>query len=199
MTDTQTTILGQTKEAAPKKRMRRPKKPAIIVSILFVVIAAGAVGFGIWHEQPSFCNAICHSPMDTYYESYDEGTGMARIHKEAHVTCLDCHETSFGQQLSEAWTWVIGDFSEPLDMMNYDDSTCLTCHISEEFQAAKTDLIEFNPHADAHQALACTDCHKSHNEQVNYCSNCHDNGGQRMITWPLEGHQIPEAEEKEAS
>ena len=34
--------------------------------IIVVVLGAAGVGFWTWHETPSFCGAICHSPMDSY-------------------------------------------------------------------------------------------------------------------------------------
>lgn len=79
-------------------------------------------------------------------------------------------------------------------MTDYDNETCLKCHISEEHVAAKTDLLSKNPHTDAHQKLLCTDCHKSHRKQVDYCASCHDNGGQRMIAFPFQGHGEAAAE-----
>ena len=176
------------KPSRPKKR-RRGKVAAAVVAVAAVVLVAAAVGFAAWHEQPSFCNAICHSPMDAYVEGYYEGNGMARVHAEAGVACLDCHETSLNQQIGEGMAWLAGDFRDKPDMMtDYDNETCLDCHVSEEHVAAKTDLLDKNPHADAHQKLQCTDCHKSHRDQVDYCATCHDNGGQRMIEFPSTGH-----------
>ena len=35
----------------------------------------------------------------------------------------------------------------------------------------------------------CLQCHISHGEQVDYCSSCHENGGQRMIEDPVEAGQ----------
>lgn len=176
------------KKRKPRKKMNK-KKVGIICGVVAAVLIVAGIGFSQWHQQPSFCAAICHSPMDKYYESYMEGDGMARIHKEANVTCLDCHEANLSTQISEGAKWVTGNYTDPLRKMDYDSEQCLTCHISEEFQAAKTDLIEKNPHADAHQSIPCTDCHSSHKDQTDYCSSCHDSGGQRMITFPLEGHE----------
>lgn len=42
---------------------RRAKASIVIGVVAAVIIAAGA-GFAVWHDQPSFCNAICHTPMD---------------------------------------------------------------------------------------------------------------------------------------
>ena len=46
---------------APKKR---PKRGWIVAGAVAAVIVVAGAGFWVWHEQPSFCNAICHSPMD---------------------------------------------------------------------------------------------------------------------------------------
>ena len=173
-------------EAAPKKRRKRWP---IVLGVVAVVLVACGIGFGIWHEQPTFCNAICHSPMDKYVESYSGGKGMDRVHAEAGVVCLDCHEAKLGEQIHEAITWIKGDFRKNLDMLKYDSAGCLECHDKDAVKAATAELvaqgtITRDPHADIHQVLACTDCHRSHRAQVDYCTTCHDNGGQVMIAWP---------------
>ena len=48
--------------------------------VAVVLIAAGA-GFWVWHEQPSFCNAICHTPMDQYNATYDQEPNTAGVDK----------------------------------------------------------------------------------------------------------------------
>ena len=58
-------------QAAPKKK---GKKLPIILGVVAVVIVAAGAGFFVWHEQPTFCNAICHTPMDAYVETYVDGT-----------------------------------------------------------------------------------------------------------------------------
>lgn len=171
------------------KKKKSKKKIGVLVGAVVLVLAIAGIGGAIWHEQPSFCNAICHSPMDAYVEGYYEGDDLARIHMEAEISCLDCHESTLAQQVSEGVAWVTGNFKTKPDMMvDFDNGQCLKCHISEEFQAAKTDFLKINPHSDAHQVLKCTDCHKSHRDQVDYCSTCHSSEGHRMIGWPLEGH-----------
>lgn len=47
-----------------------------------IIVVAGA-GFWVWHEQPSFCNAVCHSTMDHYVETYDDGN--PQLGAKAHV------------------------------------------------------------------------------------------------------------------
>ena len=116
------------KVVMPKKKKR---KWPIVVGVVVVVLAAAGVGFWTWHEQPSFCNAICHTPMDPYNQtfSYDSGSAgvdkwgntvsdagamMSVLHKEQGVECLDCHVPVLGEQVTEAMNWVTGDYTYPL-------------------------------------------------------------------------------------
>ena len=36
----------------------------IVGVVVAVVLVCAGGGFYVWHNQPSFCNAICHEPMD---------------------------------------------------------------------------------------------------------------------------------------
>ena len=55
-------------ESKPSGKRRGRRWPIVVGVIAAVVVAAGA-GFWVWHEQPSFCNAVCHDPMDVYVEA----------------------------------------------------------------------------------------------------------------------------------
>ncbi|MEG0621206.1 MAG: salivary glue protein Sgs-3, partial [Raoultibacter sp.] len=46
-------------EAAAKKK---GKKWPIVVGVVVAVLVVAGIGGFIWHEQPSFCSAICHTP-----------------------------------------------------------------------------------------------------------------------------------------
>ncbi len=112
--------------AAPKKKKRR-KWPIILGVVVVVLIAAGA-GFWVWHEQPSFCNAICHTPMDPYLPTYEATPGeaavdkwgnevtdasamMAALHRaEDGDTCMSCHVPVLSEQIGEAMGWVSGNY-----------------------------------------------------------------------------------------
>ena len=65
---------------APKKPRRRGW---IVAGVVAAVIVVAGAGFWVWHEQPSFCNAICHSPMDYYVETHDDGNPQLGV--TAHV------------------------------------------------------------------------------------------------------------------
>ena len=76
-------------ESKPSGKRRGRRWPIVVGVIAAVVVAAGA-GFWVWHEQPSFCNAVCHDPMDVYVDGYfNDATLMANAHERADVTCLE--------------------------------------------------------------------------------------------------------------
>ena len=111
-------------EAAPAPK-RKKKKLAIVGGVVAVVVVLG-VGLWVWHEQPSFCNAICHAPMDAYGATYldgdvdkygnelDETEALAMMsfnHKvNADARCMSCHLPVLSQQIGEAGEWVTGGY-----------------------------------------------------------------------------------------
>lgn len=117
---------SETKEASAKKPAS--KKP-IVIGVIVVVLIAAAAGFWVWHEQPSFCNAICHTPMDAINATYDQEPGAAGIDKygnavantngmlavshqdgDLNVTCLECHVPQISEQIGEGISWVGGNY-----------------------------------------------------------------------------------------
>ena len=54
--------------SAPKRRGRRA---AVAIGVVAAVLIAAGAGFAVWHEQPGFCGAICHTPMDGYLATYE--------------------------------------------------------------------------------------------------------------------------------
>lgn len=113
------------KSAPPRRRAR--KIPIALGTLAVILVAAGA-GFWVWHEQPSFCNAICHTPMDPYLPTYeaepggeavdkwgneveDAGAMLAASHRaSAKATCLDCHVPTLSEQVTEGVAWVTGGY-----------------------------------------------------------------------------------------
>ncbi|MCI8367898.1 MAG: cytochrome c3 family protein [Eggerthellaceae bacterium] len=109
--------------ASPK----RPRKKALVAAVVVVAIAAVGAGLFAWHEQPSFCSAICHTPMDAYGKTYLDGTQdefgnsltaeesnsmLAYAHSQymGGITCLDCHVPTLDEQVSEGLAWVAGNY-----------------------------------------------------------------------------------------
>ena len=175
-------------EVKPK---RSRKKLGIVLGVAAAVVAAAGAGFFVWHEQPSFCNAICHSPMDPYVEDYyDEGTDkLVGMHAKAGAACLDCHEPTLSQQVGEGLAWAAGDFSDPPESRSDTIGTreiCFKCHddgdpktgVDWEDIVASTEAYGgeklVNPHA-SHlgNSIDCGDCHSVHGAQTIMCNECH--------------------------
>ena len=143
----------------PVAKKKRRKWPVVAGVVAVVLVAAGA-GFWVWHESPAFCNAICHSPMDPYVESYESGDEslMVTAHAREGYTCLQCHE-------------------DPLPKMEYDETFCLNeaCHdMDRAGLEALTDGLAFNPHQNRHGDIACGTCHSAHGPSDLYCGQCHE-------------------------
>lgn len=120
-------------ETAPQHSKHRPRKkwPITLGVIVGILVVAGA-GLFIWHEQPSFCGAICHTPMNEYVETYNAQPGKPGVDKLGFTvedansmlvvshkvtsgsTCLDCHVPTMQEQISEAVHWVSGNYYDPL-------------------------------------------------------------------------------------
>lgn len=189
-----------TEEAAPKKK---GKKWPIVVGVVVVVLIAAGAGFWVWHEQPSFCNAICHTPMDPYLPTYEAEPGqaavdkwgnevenasgmLAAVHRTQGDTCMSCHVPSIGEQVSEGINWVSGNYVNPLEERDLEqlveargvesDEFCLneSCHnLTREDLQKATADMEFNPHVAQHGEIECSECHKAHRASVMYCTQCH--------------------------
>lgn len=113
---------------APRKKGLK-KKIGIVAGVLCVVMIVAGVGFTVWHEQPGFCNAICHTPMDGYLPTYEatpnepgidkwgnevknSSAMLAPVHRAMNDTsCLGCHEPTLSEQVSEGMKWLTGDYS----------------------------------------------------------------------------------------
>jgi hypothetical protein len=78
------------------------------------------------------------------------------------------------------------DKSGNLQPVKFTDAMCTKCHISDQHVATLTDFLARNPHDSHNLELPCNTCHVSHGAQIDYCAQCHDNGGQRMIGQPIQ-------------
>lgn len=174
--------------AAAKGKGRR--RWPIVVGVVAVVLVCAGIGFNAWHNQPSFCNAICHTPMDYYVDGYYAGaeTGRASLaaaHEDAGVTCLQCHEATLEAQVNEGAAWISGAYSVNADgslqaqLITADKKQCTGagCHEWQDVVAATENWggqAGVNPHA-SHQgeAIDCSNCHSVHGESNMYCNACH--------------------------
>ncbi len=122
------------KEINLEPNKKKKKWPVVLGVILGVLVIAGA-GMWVWHEQPSFCNAFCHTPMDPFLATYDQESGqpgtdkwgnevsdahamLVVSHKDANVQCLNCHVPSLAQQMGEVVEEVTGNYYFPLEERN---------------------------------------------------------------------------------
>lgn len=114
-------------ESANKPTSRKkPRKLPIVIGTAAVVVAVAGAGFWTWHEQPSFCGAIGHTPMDAYLTTYETGAVdkygnqvddegktamMSYLHKNvADATCLSCHTPVLTEQVTEGANWLTGNY-----------------------------------------------------------------------------------------
>lgn len=178
-------MTGEDKHNASKKSFTW-ERLAIVIILLINIIAV--VFLAITHQvrtNPNLCGT-CHA-IKPYVDSYLNSNHMDNIHYQANVGCKDCHTSSdYAYQLGVVWRYLQGDGDKFLSRRTYDQKMCTRCHISMAYHADRTDFLVSNPHASHWPDLVCDDCHLAHDEQIDYCGNCHENGGQRMTGQPVE-------------
>ncbi len=125
----------QNADVGSEKSKRKPiyqNKRFQIVAGVVVIIAIFGGAFWTWHEQPSFCNAICHTPMDPYVEMFNQqpntegfdkwgnsventssmlavAHGASKNEGGAGANCLSCHVPTISQQMTEASEFMTGN------------------------------------------------------------------------------------------
>jgi len=144
--DNEATDDGQEPVVSKKKSSKR----IVVIGAILVILAGAGVGGWIWHEQPSFCNAFCHTPMDEYYETYlatsgssatdkygnevsDASSMLAVTHREAGEGCLDCHVPTIGEMVGEGLAWIPGNYYYPLSERDLTDLTSARKLDEDEF------------------------------------------------------------------
>ncbi len=177
---------GATSATSKRKRKKWP----IVVGVIAAVLVVAGIGLFVWHEQPSFCSAICHTPMDPHGATYDQVVGQPGVdkwgntvedagdllvvkHKEyAGATCMSCHTPVMSEQVSEGLTWVTGNYTYPLEERSLTDLNGYNQHETEEgfclnencHNMTREDLIE------ATSGLT-RNVHEGHATWA--CSDCH--------------------------
>jgi nitrate/TMAO reductase-like tetraheme cytochrome c subunit len=180
--------------AVPVQKSRRPNwgKIGIITSIVLIAgIAFSLAGMVVINQSdtnPNFC-ATCHI-MQTNVTSYLTSVNLDHVHEQAGVECKECHNYPLSAEISSGIKFVTGNYAKDengnVKARKYGDELCTKCHISLDHVATLTDFLFRNPHASHFPDLACSTCHVAHGTQIDYCSTCHSNGGQRMIGEPIE-------------
>lgn len=124
---------------SPKKRDARRRKRFVTLGVVAAVVIVAGAGFWVWHEQPSFCNAICHAPQDPHSQTYfaesgqsaldkwgnyveDAGDMLVVAHREkGDLGCMDCHVPTISEQVAEGMNWVGGNYNYPLNERSMTD------------------------------------------------------------------------------
>jgi nitrate/TMAO reductase-like tetraheme cytochrome c subunit len=168
------------------KKSRKQNLTIAGMAALFLIIAGLAFsGYAIHQSNTNaeFC-ASCHI-MERNVTSYLSSNHLDNIHAQANVACKECHDYPLSAEISSGIKYVLGDYSVDADgelqAVQYSNDICLKCHINYSHLAESTDFLAKNPHDSHNGQIACKTCHVSHGEQIDYCSDCHDNGGQRMV------------------
>jgi hypothetical protein len=166
----------------PAKKTRNWPRVSLFAGAAVVVIAVIALAGGIVLHQsntnPQFCG-LCHV-MQSHVDSYMSGHTLDSVHAKAGVQCKDCHDYGIPAEIVSGVKFITGNYDKTMPRRKFSDEMCTKCHISLGYVAVKTDFLVRNPHLSHWPDLKCTTCHISHGEQVDYCSQCHENGGQRM-------------------
>ena len=184
--------------AAPKKSSAK-KRVGIVCGVIAVIVAIAGFGMWTWHDDPSFCGTVCHTPMASYLETYDQKPNTEGVDKYGNPVsntsamlavqhgamgfdCRTCHKATLGQQISEGTAWLAGNYTYPLDERSVaelgeptgmgSDEMCLneSCH-----NMTRDDL--YNLTADEENLY---NPHWSHHETLD-CGTCHKAHGQSVL------------------
>jgi len=125
-------MADNTMETGPVKKQRKGRAALLAAVIVVVLVFGGAVAvYATQHDNPAFCNAVCHTPMDPYVASYQTGASVnsdqaadapllsVTVHKQAvegsEIKCLSCHNDGLDAQISEGMSWISGSYTYPLE------------------------------------------------------------------------------------
>lgn len=179
---------NQDRNRQPRTRRNRWLLFSIVVNVIIIVGVVGVAGASaVIHQSdtnPEFC-ASCHI-MQPNVDSYLTSNHLDNVHAEAGVQCKECH-SDYGvpEEIVSGLNFVTGNYTVNSEghilKRDFDDDICTQCHGDMDSVARSTDFLFYNPHASGMGDFTCDTCHVSHGEQIDYCSECHENGGQRMI------------------
>ena len=72
----------QTAKPAPKKAMTRGR---IVAAVVVAVVILAGCGMFAWHNSPSFCGTVCHTPMSKYVADFEAGPVDGVLHEHFQV------------------------------------------------------------------------------------------------------------------
>ncbi|MDR2382133.1 MAG: cytochrome c3 family protein [Bifidobacteriaceae bacterium] len=201
-----------TQSRKPKKKSGKGRIVLITLGVVIVLMVGGGGGvYATQHSNPSFCNAICHTPMDPYVKSYKEGTSTnplqvdlaaplsVRVHMDSDqdIACITCHDDGIGEQLREGKAWITGDYVSPLEPK--------TLTVGEPKVEGQMNGVTFCLREGCHVGVETLDelkevlsdrkrnPHDSHNGTLN-CTECHRTHEQSVL-WCSQCHadaEVPE-------
>ena len=194
-----TEIQNESAEQSPAPKKSIKKRVGITVGVVAVVLIVAIAGMWSWHEKPSFCGTVCHTPMASYLETYEQpvnsegvdkygnpvsntSTMLAAYHGAMRFDCLDCHKPTLNQQVSEGIAWITGDYQYPLEERSVaelgepsgmgSDEMCLneSCH-----NLTRDDLYNLTASENS-----IYNPHWAHHETLD-CGTCHKAHGQSVM------------------
>lgn len=189
----ETSAAASAPETPKKKRDWKGKRLPIVIAAVVAVTVLGVAGWA-WRATPGYCDALCHSTMGKYYDTFENQTdSLAFAHKGVvNGKCLDCHENTLGTSVRMVQSQLTGNHETPLAKVTYTNEFCLQsgCHagagIMPGASESSTKDLAFDPHSDYHGVQQCNSCHRMHDQSVFTCAGCHQVGA-----WEGEGG-IPE-------
>ena len=186
--DVSTESVSESAQAASEPAKKKKGKKGKVVAIVVAVIVVLGIGFSVWHEQPSFCAAICHTPMDPYYTTYVSGdedalgnqlnsteasSMMSYTHGEAGLTCMSCHVPTLSEQVSEGVAWISGNYEvagKNADGKYYLDSRTM----ADLTEARGVDQYQFCQNSTCHADTADSESHLAVTESLGSQYNPHN-------------------------
>ena len=172
------------------EQKKKSKRLFMALGVVVAVAVVAGAGMLVWHEKPSFCGTVCHTPMSSYLETYeidlngpatdkwgnevaDASSMLVVTHAAAGDTCLDCHEPTMSQQIGEGLSWVFGGYEYPLAERNTADLAAASGKSGDEFclneschNLTRDDLVA------ATEDMGPYNPHLAHHEELD-CGTCH--------------------------
>jgi hypothetical protein len=160
----------------PRKKINWLKASIVANVAIIAVVAIGLGSMAVLRQSdtnPSFCG-LCHV-IQANVTSYLTSSNLDHVHSTAGVQCKGCHDYPVQAEIQSGIAFITKNYKT-------DGSGQLA---SRKFVAQQTDFLARNPHDSHNGQLPCSSCHVAHGTQIDYCAQCHDNGGQRMIGQPI--------------
>lgn len=148
----------------------------LILTLILVMAFAAAAKTGGTKAKQDDCAGKCHI-IKPYVQAQSNKTLLIYKHRQAGLTCTDCHDRTAETAKQEEEMYRNKEYSDPIDRREYDAQFCLKCHESYKAVAAKTAHLKEewgrNPHESHNGELDCSVCHRVHQPSVFLCSQCH--------------------------